>query len=430
MQPGDTSFPDEITRTLVLDDWTPVVGFDPFDDDHTTSTWRSSPAFGLPERRNIPFLHEHTHEHTQDSFTAWDDVEHSTRRLQSDDATRALGRMPAPRSTRDAASTHMSASNHTARSSELRPSAIVRVAEADAVSARLRARAAAQPQARPGFVVPHAGSAERSASLPVIAQARATQPAQVRVTPRRQTLLGLPGPAQVQARQAQPVAQRAAAVAPRFAPIALTTERVAQRDPWLTPRTQRQLGTMSLLPAVALFGAVFAGRVLLSVGGGPALHPAPITTTPVMPARAETEPHFQAPVAAPTPTESAQKLADVPPASAAPKPAGHVARGAAQHASASTAHAPRRIEQFASPTAPETSDSAPVGEGVLRINSRPWAEIFVDGAPFGNTPQPNLRLPAGAHTIELLNRPMSMNKTLHVVIQPGQTETRVVNLIE
>jgi serine/threonine-protein kinase len=229
-------------------------------------------------------------------------------------------------------------------------------------------------------------------------------------------LLGLAGPAQVQARQTQPVAQRGPAIAPRFAPIALTTERPAQRDPWLTPRTQRQLGTMSLLPAVALFGAVFAGRVLLAVGGEPALHPAPITTAPATPAHVEPAPQFQAPEAAPT----APKLADVPLAPAAAKPVGRVARAAA----------PRRIEQFASPTAVETSASAPVGEGVLRINSRPWAEIFVDGTPVGNTPQTNLRLPAGAHTVELLNRPMSMNKTLHVVIQPGQTETRVVNLIE
>jgi hypothetical protein len=421
MQPGDTSFPDEITRTLVLDDWTPVVGFDPFDDEHTTSTWRSTPAFSLPERRNIPF----SHGQTQDSFTTWEDVEQSTRRLQSRDAARTLDRMAAPRSARDDSSTHMSASNHMARSSELHSQGIVRVAEADAASARLRAQArerpASQPQARPGFVMPHAGAA----AAPVITQARSTQPAQIRVAPRRQTLLGLAGPAQVQARQTQPVAQRGPAIAPRFAPIALTTERPAQRDPWLTPRTQRQLGTMSLLPAVALFGAVFAGRVLLAVGGEPALHPAPITTAPATPAHVETAPQFQTPEAAPT----APKLADAPLVPDAAKPVGRVARGPAQRASSASA-APRRIEQFASPTSVETSASAPVGEGVLRINSRPWAEIFVDGTPVGNTPQTNLRLPAGAHTVELLNRPMSMNKTLHVVIQPGQTETRVVNLIE
>jgi hypothetical protein len=426
MQPGDTSWSDETTRTLVLDDWTPVVGHDPFDDDHTTSTWRASPAFRLAERRNIPS----SHVESQDIFTTWDDVEQATRQLQARDAASTLGRMAAPRDASDARA-HMWASNHSAHPSEAPAPRIIRVAEADFASAQLRAqareRAAAQSRAGQGSANSPAHSVQRMAAMPMDAPARSAPPAQVRVPSRQQTLLGLPGPAQVQARQTQPVAQRRASIAPRFAPIPLATQHAVPPELWLTPRTHRQLGAMSLLPAVALFGAVFAGRVLLLASGGPTLHPA-ITTEPAVPARVEPAPRTQPLAAAPTVTAPAPQLAQ--PLTAAPaKPAGHVARSTAPHASSSP-HAPRRIEQLTSPSALETSASAPTGEGVLRINSRPWAEVFVDGTPVGNTPQQNLRLPAGAHTVELLNRPMSMNKTLRVVIQPGQTETRIVNLIE
>ena len=37
-----------------------------------------------------------------------------------------------------------------------------------------------------------------------------------------------------------------------------------------------------------------------------------------------------------------------------------------------------------------------VGEGTLRINSRPWSQIFVDGRKVGNTPLLNLTLAAGS----------------------------------
>jgi len=83
----------------------------------------------------------------------------------------------------------------------------------------------------------------------------------------------------------------------------------------------------------------------------------------------------------------------------------------------------------------ETADSSS-GEnlaaegGTLQINSRPWARVFVDGRFVGHTPQRALKLSPGKHTIRLVNDPLSMSKTIEVVIPTGETITRVETLDE
>jgi hypothetical protein len=74
-------------------------------------------------------------------------------------------------------------------------------------------------------------------------------------------------------------------------------------------------------------------------------------------------------------------------------------------------------------------DAAP-DEGTLRVNSRPWARVLVDGRFVGNTPQRALRLRAGAHRVHLVNEPLDMSKLLEVTIAPGQIITRVELLDE
>jgi len=70
------------------------------------------------------------------------------------------------------------------------------------------------------------------------------------------------------------------------------------------------------------------------------------------------------------------------------------------------------------------------GTGTLRINSRPWARVIVDGKDVGTTPQLGLQLPAGKHRVKLVNEPMAMSKTIRVSIAPGETQTQIVNLAE
>jgi hypothetical protein len=78
-----------------------------------------------------------------------------------------------------------------------------------------------------------------------------------------------------------------------------------------------------------------------------------------------------------------------------------------------------------------SSSAAASGKtGTLRLNSRPWSQVAVDGKPVGNTPQQNLQLSAGKHKIQLSNTQLGLTKTVAVTIKAGETLTQVVNLAE
>ncbi len=70
----------------------------------------------------------------------------------------------------------------------------------------------------------------------------------------------------------------------------------------------------------------------------------------------------------------------------------------------------------------------PAAPGVLRINTRPWAEIYIDGQRVGNTPQMHLELTAGWHRISLRNPELELVKAFTIKIAPGQTETRILDM--
>jgi serine/threonine protein kinase len=90
----------------------------------------------------------------------------------------------------------------------------------------------------------------------------------------------------------------------------------------------------------------------------------------------------------------------------------------ARPASSSASSAPRRARPAA----------AGGGTGTLRINARPWAQVYVDGKLVGNTPQMNLTLPVGSHRISLNNPEFNLRKNLTVTIKAGEVETQIVNL--
>ncbi len=70
---------------------------------------------------------------------------------------------------------------------------------------------------------------------------------------------------------------------------------------------------------------------------------------------------------------------------------------------------------------------APSGTGTLRINTRPWTRIYVDGVDRGVTPQQSLSLPAGKRRLRLVNKEFNISKTFTVEIRPGQSTTFVRN---
>jgi serine/threonine-protein kinase len=85
-------------------------------------------------------------------------------------------------------------------------------------------------------------------------------------------------------------------------------------------------------------------------------------------------------------------------------------------------------EAEASPRAAAAAESGKTG--TLRLNSRPWAQVTLDGKPIGNTPQQNLQLSAGKHKLQLSNPQLGLAKSVTINIKAGETQTQVVNLAE
>ncbi|MEK6606260.1 MAG: PEGA domain-containing protein [Myxococcota bacterium] len=72
---------------------------------------------------------------------------------------------------------------------------------------------------------------------------------------------------------------------------------------------------------------------------------------------------------------------------------------------------------------------APSAMGYLKINSKPWAKILIDGRDTGlTTPQLKLPLQAGQHRITLDNPSFNVSKTMNVEIVEGETLTKIEDL--
>jgi eukaryotic-like serine/threonine-protein kinase len=78
----------------------------------------------------------------------------------------------------------------------------------------------------------------------------------------------------------------------------------------------------------------------------------------------------------------------------------------------------------------EEPAAAATGPGTLRVNSRPWAQVFVDGKLVGVTPQRGISLAPGSHTLMLVNDEFSIRKTVPIEIKSGEITTQVLNLAE
>lgn len=146
---------------------------------------------------------------------------------------------------------------------------------------------------------------------------------------------------------------------------------------------------------------------------------APVQALPAVPAA-------QGPVAKPSAAPAAPRASDPQlngEKTVAPAPA-------ARTGARTQARAPAKPKRpAAAPRAPEKArDKEPAGTGLLRINSRPWSTVSVDGRPVGNTPQIDIKLSAGTHTVRLENPEFKLTKTLKVRITANETVTKVVDL--
>ncbi|MBL8951176.1 MAG: hypothetical protein JNK82_10395, partial [Myxococcaceae bacterium] len=84
-------------------------------------------------------------------------------------------------------------------------------------------------------------------------------------------------------------------------------------------------------------------------------------------------------------------------------------------------------EEPASPVAPATEPkSAPPArrraqKGRLTLDTTPWTQVWLQGRNLGDTPLLEKLLPAGKHTLKLLNPDKGIKQVVEVEVQPGQT---------
>ena len=68
------------------------------------------------------------------------------------------------------------------------------------------------------------------------------------------------------------------------------------------------------------------------------------------------------------------------------------------------------------------------GFGRLRIDTRPWSEVYIDDALAGRTPLSNLRLRAGVHRVRLVDPEHGVEHAITIDIVADQLTTRIVTL--
>jgi hypothetical protein len=119
---------------------------------------------------------------------------------------------------------------------------------------------------------------------------------------------------------------------------------------------------------------------------------------------------------------------DATPSATAPALGARAAGPGAPSVPDKRAGAPRAPVRQAEPSPNSETAQSRTATGVLRINSMPWSRVSVDGRSVGSTPQTNLQLPAGTHSVSLVNPPFKLSKTIKVKIVAGETLTKTVDL--
>jgi eukaryotic-like serine/threonine-protein kinase len=103
------------------------------------------------------------------------------------------------------------------------------------------------------------------------------------------------------------------------------------------------------------------------------------------------------------------------------------------HLTATHRHRPKPSAGVSASAAPEEKAEAPeVGPppalGTLVVNTDPWSRVTIDGRDVGQTPLPNLSLPAGHHEMVCTNPENGFVHRETVVIPPGGTLRRFIHL--
>ena len=98
----------------------------------------------------------------------------------------------------------------------------------------------------------------------------------------------------------------------------------------------------------------------------------------------------------------------------------HVTRTARRHAHPKTTKVASAASTAGTPPVPK--------QGTLAVNCIPYCHIYVDGKDTGLTsPARSIKLPAGKHTLRVVNPPSHLERYKDVHVQPGKTSVAVIH---
>ena len=91
---------------------------------------------------------------------------------------------------------------------------------------------------------------------------------------------------------------------------------------------------------------------------------------------------------------------------------------------------PKKPREPSRPVSDTPTARAAGNNGYLRINSRPWTKIIVDGVDTGlNTPQTSYRLTPGTHKLTLFNPQFNIKESFTVTLSGGETQTVIKDFL-
>ena len=76
----------------------------------------------------------------------------------------------------------------------------------------------------------------------------------------------------------------------------------------------------------------------------------------------------------------------------------------------------------AKPSGPATTKGARPGKGRVLVSVTPFADVYIDGRAVGTTPI-DIELPAGPHTVRLVNQPRGQDLTTTITVDPNKPVT-------
>jgi hypothetical protein len=82
----------------------------------------------------------------------------------------------------------------------------------------------------------------------------------------------------------------------------------------------------------------------------------------------------------------------------------------------------------ASGSSKSSASSSAGSMGLLKVNSTPWSEVYVDKKHVGHTPLLGLQLKAGSHVVELKNPNSGAKKKLRIKLKAGEVVTKIEKL--